>query len=210
MAMISFRTIWAVSALSLWSVKRAGRTHKKLAPVRPPGAVSGEDDLPEKASRRAASHGTLSPVTCYGQGNAHNFHRIAISATAAAPCPFRARPADTIPNKMNPAIYRRHRKLLFSGRRWRMRLVFWGGALAVGVVSVGFAALATQATHLFCGMLIAPWFALILTPSGFVLSAWVANRFFPGSQGSGIPQAIAARHMKDAQARSRLLSLKLT
>ena len=48
-----------------------------------------------------------------------------------------------------------------------MRLVFWGGALAVGVVSVGFAALATQATHLFRGILFAPWFALILTPSGF-------------------------------------------
>jgi len=28
------------------------------------------------------------------------------------------------------ATLHRHRKLLFSGRRWRMRLVFWGGALA--------------------------------------------------------------------------------
>jgi H+/Cl- antiporter ClcA len=111
---------------------------------------------------------------------------------------------------MNAALYRRHRKLLFSGRRWRMRLVFWGGALAVGVVSVAFAALATQATHLFQILLVRPWYALILTPFGFVLSAWVADRFFPGSQGSGIPQAIAARHMKDPEARSRLLSLRLT
>ena len=111
---------------------------------------------------------------------------------------------------MNAAHYRRHRKLLFSGRRWRMRLVFWGGALAVGVVSVAFAALATQATHLFRGILVHPWYALILTPFGFVLSAWVADRFFPGAQGSGIPQAIAARHMKDPEARSRLLSLRLT
>ena len=91
-----------------------------------------------------------------------------------------------------------------------MRLVFWGGALAVGVVSVAFAALATQATHLFHAMLFTPWLALILTPFGFVLSAWVADRFFPGSQGSGIPQAIAARHMKDPEARSRLLSLRLS
>jgi H+/Cl- antiporter ClcA len=104
----------------------------------------------------------------------------------------------------------RHRKLLFSGRRWRMRLVFWGGALAVGVVSVAFAAAATQATHLFRSLLFRPWFALMLTPLGFVLSAWLAQRFFPGSQGSGIPQAIAARHIKDPQARARLLSLKLT
>ncbi len=105
---------------------------------------------------------------------------------------------------------RRRRKLLFSGRRWRMRLVFWGGALAVGVVSVGFAAAATQATRLFHYLLFNPWIALVLTPAGFVLSVWLANRFFPGSQGSGIPQAIAARHMKDAAARGSLLSLRLT
>src|ERR1700755_1403031 len=103
----------------------------------------------------------------------------------------------------------RHRKLLFSGRRWRMRLVFWGGAIAVGVVSVAFAAAATQATHLFRFLLFAPWVALALTPGGLVLSAWLAAHFFPGSQGSGIPQAIAARHMKDTVARGKLLSLKL-
>ncbi len=91
-----------------------------------------------------------------------------------------------------------------------MRLVFWGGALAVGVVSVAFAAAATQATRLFNALLFSPWAALALTPGGFVLSAWLAQRFFPGSQGSGIPQAIAARHMKDANARSTLLSLRLT
>ena len=104
----------------------------------------------------------------------------------------------------------RHRKLLFSGRRWRMRLVFWGGALTVGLVSVAFAAAATQATRLFGLLLFNPWFALVLTPAGFMLSVWLARRFFPGSQGSGIPQAIAARHMKDTAARARLLSLKLT
>ena len=90
-----------------------------------------------------------------------------------------------------------------------MRFVFWGGALAVGVVSVGFAAAATQASHLFQHLLFRPWFALLLTPLGFVLSAWLAARFFPGSQGSGIPQAIAARHM-DTSERSQVLSLRLT
>jgi H+/Cl- antiporter ClcA len=111
---------------------------------------------------------------------------------------------------MTALLQRRHRKLLFSGRRWRMRLVFWGGAFAVGVVSVAFAAAATQATHLFHLLLFNPWLALVLTPCGFMLSVWLAQRFFPGSQGSGIPQAIAARHMKDTAARGRLLSLKLT
>ncbi len=104
----------------------------------------------------------------------------------------------------------RHRQLLLSGRRWKMRLVFWGGALAVGIVSVIFAAAATQATHLFRSLLFHPWFALALTPLGFVFSAWAASRFFPGSQGSGIPQAIAARSISDAAIRGRLMSLRLT
>ena len=33
--------------------------------------------------------------------------------------------------------------------------------------------------------------------------------FFPGSQGSGIPQAIAARHLRDEDDRSHILSLRL-
>lgn len=90
-----------------------------------------------------------------------------------------------------------------------MRLVFWGGALAVGVVSVVFAALATRATQLCHAILMRPWFALILTPLGFAAASFVTQRFFAGSQGSGIPQAIAARHMKDTAARSRLLSIRL-
>ncbi|MDP1092353.1 chloride channel protein, partial [Klebsiella pneumoniae] len=34
-------------------------------------------------------------------------------------------------------------------------------------------------------------------------------RFFPGSQGSGIPQAIAARHLRDDEERGRFLSLRM-
>ena len=107
-------------------------------------------------------------------------------------------------------LQKRHRKMLLSGRRWRMRLVFWGGAVGVGVVSVAFAAAATQASALFNAMLFNPWIALVLTPAGFTLSAWVAANYFPGSQGSGIPQAIAARHIRDTGLRSNILALRLT
>jgi H+/Cl- antiporter ClcA len=106
-------------------------------------------------------------------------------------------------------LHPRHRKLLLSGRRWRMRLVFWGGTLAVGVISVAFAAAATQATRLFHLIMVTPWMALALTPLGFMLSTWLAVRFFPGSEGSGIPQVIAARAMGES-ARARVLSLRLT
>ncbi len=91
-----------------------------------------------------------------------------------------------------------------------MRLVLWGGAIVVGVVSVAFAWAANRAQDLFGHVLFNPWFALVLTPVGFVSCAWLARTIFSGSQGSGIPQAIAARHLKDDNARSRLLSLRLT
>jgi H+/Cl- antiporter ClcA len=50
---------------------------------------------------------------------------------------------------------------------------------------------------------------IFLTPLGFVLSAWLCMTLFPNAQGSGIPQAIAARHLHDDADRSRLLSLRL-
>jgi H+/Cl- antiporter ClcA len=53
------------------------------------------------------------------------------------------------------------------------------------------------------------WLPLVLTPGGFVLCAWAATRFFPNAQGSGIPQAIAARHLRSEAERSRLLSLRI-
>ncbi len=50
---------------------------------------------------------------------------------------------------------------------------------------------------------------LLLTPLGFALCAFGAARFVPGSQGSGIPQAIAARHLREDSERSGFLSLRI-
>jgi H+/Cl- antiporter ClcA len=98
-------------------------------------------------------------------------------------------------------------------RVWRPRLVFWAGALGIGVVSVIFAKLADLAQHLFKSTIglggPAEYLPLVITPAGFVLCLFLALRFFPNSQGSGIPQAIAARHLNDDSDRARLLSLKM-
>lgn len=98
-------------------------------------------------------------------------------------------------------------------RVWRPRLVFWAGALAIGVISVAFAELADLAQQLFHSMRGSSgwtiYLPLVISPVGFVFCAYVASRFFPNSQGSGIPQAIAARHLTDDDDRSRLLSLKM-
>ncbi len=100
-----------------------------------------------------------------------------------------------------------------SRKVWRPRLVFWAGAVAIGLISVLFAKLADGAQHLFAAMAgqeggLGYALRLLLPPVGFALSAWLATRFFPFTQGSGIPQAIAARHLEEDRERSLLLSLK--
>lgn len=110
------------------------------------------------------------------------------------------------------ATVRRSRALMTSPRLWKSRLVFWVGALAIGAISAGFALAADEAQHFFARMTTGagrPWLPLLITPLGFVFLAWGAIRWFPGAQGSGIPQAIAARHIGIKGDLSRLLSLKL-
>lgn len=96
---------------------------------------------------------------------------------------------------------------------WKPRIVFWIGALMIGVVSVGFAWAADEAHGLFTAMTQAgPYnflIPLVLTPAGFALCAWLAITLFPNAQGSGIPQAIAARHLRHDDDRKLLLSLKI-
>ena len=96
---------------------------------------------------------------------------------------------------------------------WKPRIVFWLGAVAIGLVSVGFALAADQSQGAFAALLSAfPYgflLPLVVTPLGFALCAFLAITVFPNSQGSGIPQAIAARHLRDDADRSRLLSLKV-
>lgn len=113
----------------------------------------------------------------------------------------------------NSRLLRRSRVIWGSFSLWRPRLVFWCGALAIGLVSVGFARLADLAQKAF-GSLTASgeWsflLPLIISPLGFMLSAFLAARLFPNSQGSGIPQAIAARHLRHEEDRTRLLSLRI-
>lgn len=94
--------------------------------------------------------------------------------------------------------------------RWRRRLVFVAGGVAVGAAAVLIALLADKAQHLFA-LLTGHWryASLAVTPAGFVLAVFLTNRYFPNSQGSGIPQAIAARQLTGHAARKRLLSIRV-
>ena len=89
--------------------------------------------------------------------------------------------------------------------------MFWGGAIATGLIGAAFAIAANGASHLFDRVTgWSPWLPLVLTPVGFLVSALACRQLFPGAQGSGIPQAIAARHIRDPIGRNRLLSMRLT
>ena len=110
-------------------------------------------------------------------------------------------------------VLRRSRVMRWSWRLWKPRIVFWIGALAIGLVSVAFALAADEAEVFFHAVTASGshgylW-PLLLTPAGFILCSFLTMRYFPNAQGSGIPQAIAARHLKHSHLRAPLLSLKI-
>ena len=93
---------------------------------------------------------------------------------------------------------------------WRRRLLFLVGGICVGLAAVLMAKLADAAQEVFRRALApSPLVALALTPAGFALAAQLARSAFPNSQGSGIPQVIAARHTASAALRHSLVSLKV-
>lgn len=107
-------------------------------------------------------------------------------------------------------IDRNYLKNLLSPTEWLLRLVFWGGALAVGVVAVLFALGAQFGHRGFVWLLsISPWLPFVVMPAGLALTAWLSRTFFAGAEGSGIPQTIAALQIQNEQQLSGLLSLRI-
>jgi H+/Cl- antiporter ClcA len=101
---------------------------------------------------------------------------------------------------------------LFSLRQWKAQLVFWGGAILVGMVSALFALGAEYASSLFRQVNEhSRYWPLLLTPLGLAAIAWLTRRYFPGAQGSGIPQAIAALQMAPGahHLRGAILSIRI-
>ncbi len=94
-------------------------------------------------------------------------------------------------------------------RHWQRRALFVLGGVAVGAAAIGLAWAADRTGAGFRAMLARwPLVPLLLTPAGFAACSFLSRRFFPGSGGSGIPQAIAARQC-GLDARARLVSLRL-
>ena len=84
------------------------------------------------------------------------------------------------------------------------------GPLLIGLVAVMLATASDYANKLnvllFQTFFLAP---LLILPLGFVLLTYVSRRYFQGTQGSGIPQTIAAINETDDGKSSRLLSFRI-
>ncbi len=107
-------------------------------------------------------------------------------------------------------LLRLRRMPLVSPRLWWRRVVFWVGAVLVATVAVGFAKAADYASSLFLHAVAGhAWLPYIVAPVGLAMAFLLTRFVFPGAQGSGIPQTIAALHMHDDAMVDRVLSLRI-
>jgi H+/Cl- antiporter ClcA len=105
---------------------------------------------------------------------------------------------------------RRFRVLLVHSRRWQRRAIFIVGGLVVGLIAVGLAVASDTMQEIFHKVIARwPYAPLAVTPLGFGLAAFLTARFFPNTQGSGIPQAIAAMSLESTDARSHLVGFRV-
>lgn len=102
------------------------------------------------------------------------------------------------------------RRLRLHSARTQRQLVFLLGGVLTGAVAVALALMADEAQAAFRVLLQrSRYVSLVVTPLGFAVIAYLTRRVFPNSQGSGIPQAIAARHLADQRARGALVSIRI-
>ena len=101
------------------------------------------------------------------------------------------------------------RTLQRSQRRWLYFGVFWLGAIATGLAAVLYARLIDFGFDVFLQMTAHNWWLpLLITPAIAAFSVWATLLWFPGSEGSGIPQVIATLH-DVRELGPRLLTLRI-
>jgi len=92
----------------------------------------------------------------------------------------------------------------------RMQLIFWGGAILVGVIAALFAMLGSVADNFFRELVAYNrYLPFLVTPGGFVLGVYLTRKYFSGAEGSGIPQALIALAASGGGISNRLLSMRM-
>jgi len=70
-------------------------------------------------------------------------------------------------------------KSFFSLRSWKQRLVFWLGAIIIGLLISTMTLLSEWASEFYRSVsLTYPWFNFVVAPFGLALTAWITFRFF--------------------------------
>jgi H+/Cl- antiporter ClcA len=104
-------------------------------------------------------------------------------------------------------VFRRGRAFL---RLAKARLIFWAGAVAVGLIAVLFSRLTEWASHLFHREIYyQPWMTFVITPLAGIILMWLTRRFFAGIEGSGIPQVMVELERTPEDKWSPLVSLRM-
>ncbi len=92
----------------------------------------------------------------------------------------------------------------------RIHLVFWGGAILVGLTAALFAMMGGQADYFFRALARNyPYLPFLVTPAGFVLTLYLTRKYFSGAEGSGIPQVLISLAASGGGLSNRLLSLRM-
>lgn len=105
---------------------------------------------------------------------------------------------------------RRIKYRFLKPQSWRMRLVFWGGAILVGLAAAVFALLADTADVFFKSIIAYnKYLPLIITPIGFAATVYLTRTLFSGAEGSGVPQTLIALADSGSKLSNKLLSLRM-
>lgn len=102
-------------------------------------------------------------------------------------------------------------KVFLSANPWKHRLVFWLGAIIIGLSIASMTLLSEWVAAIFRRTSADYfWFKFVAPPFGLTLTAWLTFRFFPGSQGSGVPQVKTALEIPyTLSERTKLVSLRI-
>lgn len=99
---------------------------------------------------------------------------------------------------------------LISHKDWTANLVFMLGGAIVGLVAVFMAVTSEWANHTFFQMVEQnSYLPFVVSPLGLILIVYLTRKFFPGSEGSGIPQVVATLELGHERERSVLLTLRI-
>ena len=114
-------------------------------------------------------------------------------------------PAEGFPEGEIPARYK-----LFSPQAWRGYALFVLGAVMIGIAAYVFTLLEHWSGRYLEWAIGVSWaLPFVTAPLGLMLIIYIRSRFFDGTQGTGIPQTIAALKMPAGPNRRYLLSVRI-